>query len=60
MEKGRFDKAFRSFYKLRSHPIQAARDMYYSFKLLEVEAGERAGKNRLKEMFTVLRNRRAT
>jgi len=60
MEKGKFDKAFNSFCRLRMHPMQAARDMYYSFKLLEVEAGEREGKNRLKEMFTVLRNRRAT
>ncbi|KAK5088973.1 hypothetical protein LTR05_003197 [Lithohypha guttulata] len=59
MEKGRWDKAFRSFCALRLHPVQAARDMYYSFKLLEVEAAQREGKNRLKEVFTVRRNRRA-
>lgn len=59
MEKGRFTKAFESFRKLRRHPIQAARDMYYSYKLLEVEAGQREGKNLLREIFTVKRNRRA-
>lgn len=59
MEKGHFDKAFRSFCALRNHPIQAARDMYYSHKLLEVEAAEREGKNLFKEIFAKKRNRRA-
>lgn len=59
MEKGKFDKAFRSLKKLRSHEVQAARDMYYAWKLLEVESAERAGKNLWKEFFTVRRNRRA-
>lgn len=59
MEKGRFAKAFESFCRLRRHPIQAARDMYYSYKLLEVESAQREGKNLLKEIFTVKRNRRA-
>lgn len=59
MEKGKFDKAFQSLQKLRSHEIQAARDMYYAWKLLEVESAEREGKNLWKEFFTVRRNRRA-
>jgi hypothetical protein len=36
-----------------------ARDMYYAYKLLEVEAAERAGRNPWKEFFGVRRNRRA-
>lgn len=59
MEKGKFDKAFNSLRRLRGHDIQAARDMYYAYKLLEVEAAERAGKSLFKEFFLVKRNRRA-
>ncbi|KAH7323118.1 plastidic glucose transporter 4 [Stachybotrys elegans] len=59
MEKGRYDRAYRSMCRLRHHPIQAARDMYYSWKLLEIERKEREGRNLLKEFFTVRRNRRA-
>lgn len=59
MEKGKYDKAFNAMLRLRKHDIQAARDMYYAYKLLEVEASERKGKNLWKEFFTVRRNRRA-
>jgi len=59
MEKGRFEKAFESLCRLRKHKIQAARDMYYAYKLLEVEAAERVGRNPWKEFFGVRRNRRA-
>ena len=59
MEKGKFDKAFNSMKRLRKHEIQAARDMYYAYKLLEIEAAQREGKNLWKEFFTVMRNRRA-
>lgn len=59
MEKGRWQEAFHSSSRLRSHDIQAARDMYYAAKLLEVEAAERAGKSLWKEFFMVKRNRRA-
>lgn len=59
MEKGRYDKAFNALKRLRKHEIQAARDMYYAFKLLEIEAAEREGKNIFKEFFTIKRNRRA-
>ncbi|KAF4976015.1 hypothetical protein FZEAL_7271 [Fusarium zealandicum] len=59
MERGQFDKAYRSVRKLRFSGVQAARDMYYAYKLLEIERGEREGRNLLKEFFTVRRNRRA-
>lgn len=55
MEKGKYDKAFKALQRLRSHDIQAARDMYYAFKLLEVEAGQREGKSLWKEFFVVKR-----
>ncbi|KAF4447468.1 hypothetical protein FALBO_16944 [Fusarium albosuccineum] len=59
MERGRFDKAYRSVRRLRFSGVQATRDMYYAYKLLEIERGEREGRNLLKEFFTVRRNRRA-
>lgn len=59
MEKGKYDKAFDALCRLRKHKIQAARDMYYAYKLLEVEQAEREGKNLFKEFFMVKRNRRA-
>lgn len=59
MEKGKYDKAFRSTSRLRNSNLQAARDMYYAHKLLVVEAKQREGRNLLKEFFTVRRNRRA-
>lgn len=58
MEKGKYDKAFRSVRRLRKHVIQATRDMYYAHKLLEVETQARSGRN-WKDFFTVRRNRRA-
>ncbi|KAJ5010864.1 MFS myo-inositol transporter [Colletotrichum sp. SAR 10_99] len=58
MEKGKYDKAFRSVRRLRKHVIQATRDMYYAHKLLEVETQARSGRN-WKGFFTVRRNRRA-
>jgi hypothetical protein len=59
MEKGRFDKAFNALCRLRKHKIQATRDMYYAYKLLEVEQVDRAGRSLWKEFFFVRRNRRA-
>lgn len=59
MSKGKFDKAFQAFCRLRNMKVLAARDMYYANKLLEVEESQRAGKNMFKEFFTVRRNRRA-
>lgn len=59
MERGNYSKAFRSVRRLRFSPVQATRDMYYAYKLLEIERGEREGRNLVKEFFTVRRNRRA-
>ncbi|KAL1794093.1 hypothetical protein ACET3X_007514 [Alternaria dauci] len=59
MEKGKFDKAFQALCRLRKHKIQAARDMYYAYKLLEIETAEREGRNAWREFFLVRRNRRA-
>ena len=59
MEKGRWAEAFKSSSRLISHEIQAARDMYYASKLLDVEASQREGKSLWKEFFGVRRNRRA-
>lgn len=59
MEKGKFDKAFTAFARLRTSKIQAARDMYYAYKMLEIESAQREGKNLWKEFFMVKRNRRA-
>ncbi|KAK3196484.1 hypothetical protein K4F52_000366 [Lecanicillium sp. MT-2017a] len=59
MEKGRYENAYNSMRRLRNHTIQAARDMYYAHKFLEVERKEREGRNLLKEFFMVRRNRRA-
>lgn len=58
MEKGRFDKAYQSVARLRHIPVQATRDMYYAWKLLEVEHANKDG-HKWTEFFTVRRNRRA-
>ncbi|RYP59585.1 hypothetical protein DL770_010170 [Monosporascus sp. CRB-9-2] len=60
MEKGRYDKAFESLRSLRFSEIQAARDMYYAAKLLEVEESQRSQRRGiLYEFFRIRRNRRA-
>lgn len=60
MSKGRHDKAFQSLLRLRNHPLQAARDLYYIHVLLEAEKEISQGHNLFLELFTVPRNRRAT
>lgn len=59
MEKGKFDKAFNSVCRLRHSKVQAARDMFYAAKLIEIETEEREGRNLFKEFFMKRRNRRA-
>ncbi|KAJ7197411.1 putative facilitated glucose transporter [Mycena pura] len=62
MKHGKHDKAFYSFLRLRSHPIIAARDFYYSYVIYQEEIREARGANyfsRLKDCFTVPRIRRA-
>ncbi|EED20156.1 MFS sugar transporter, putative [Talaromyces stipitatus ATCC 10500] len=63
IQHGQVEKAFRSFRKLRSHDIQAARDLYYAYVLVQLEREINKGKNfftMFMELFTIGRNRRAT
>ncbi|KAK8864748.1 hypothetical protein IAR55_002004 [Kwoniella newhampshirensis] len=62
MKHGKYDKAFRSFLKLRAHPIIAARDYYYSYVIYQEELTVAAGSNyftRLWDCFRIPRIRRA-
>ncbi|GAM43318.1 hexose transport-related protein [Talaromyces pinophilus] len=63
MKKNKYPKAMKSLLRLRINPLQAARDLYYIHKQLEIEA-EILGKNnyftRLIQLFTIPRVRRAT
>lgn len=63
MKKNKFRKAYDSLLRLRFHPIQAARDLYYINAQLEVEAqivGKSNYISRFGELFTIPRVRRAT
>ncbi|KAH9055440.1 hypothetical protein EDB87DRAFT_1824604 [Lactarius vividus] len=59
ISKGRYPDAYRSLERLRRHPVQAARDLYYIHVLLEAEKELTRGRNRYLELFTIPRNRRA-
>lgn len=63
LEKNKYPKAMQSLLRLRMNPLQAARDLYYIHKQLEIEAAV-VGKNnyftRLIQLFTIPRVRRAT
>jgi len=61
LTKGRHQDAYRAITKLRYNKIQAARDLFYMQVLLkaEREVMETGKQNRLKEFFTVRRNRNA-
>ncbi|KAF5351753.1 hypothetical protein D9756_007419 [Leucocoprinus leucothites] len=60
LSKGRYRKAFESLSRLRMHPLQAARDLYYMHVLLEAEKDLNRQGNKFLELFTIPRNRRAT
>jgi MFS family permease len=63
MKKGRYTDAYKSLLRLRNHPIQAARDLYYVHAQLLIEhkiIGETNYAQRIIEMFTIPRVRRAT
>lgn len=55
ISKGRYTDAFKSFCRLRSSPLQAARDLYYADKQIEVETREKSGRNFVSE---IIHNRR--
>ena len=60
MSKGRYEKAYLSMVRLRYNKIQAARDIFYMHTLLEAEKESMVlGQNKVREMFTIPRNRRA-
>lgn len=62
IEHGKIEQAFRSFRTLRPTDIQAARDLYYAYVGVQLEAKINHGKNfftMFLELFTVPRNRRA-
>lgn len=59
MSKGRHAKAYQSMCKLRYNKLQAARDVFYMHTLLNTEAGMKLGQNKVLELITVPRNRRA-
>jgi hypothetical protein len=62
MKHGKYEKAFRSFVKIRSHPIIAARDYYYSYVIYKEELAIAGGSgyfSRMRDCFTIPRIRRA-
>lgn len=60
ISKNRHSKAWNAIQRLRYNKVQAARDLFYIQFLVkaEMEASE-SGQNKIKEMITVPRNRRA-
>lgn len=63
IKKKRYQDAHKSLLKLRSHPILAARDLYYINAQMQVEQGIIGRVNLLQravELFTVPRLRRAS
>ena len=59
IQKGRHHAGYEAMCRLRYNKVQAARDFFYMNKLLESEDGMSFGQNKIKEMITVPRNRRA-
>ena len=63
IKKGRVGDAYKSLLRLRNHPIQAARDLYYINAQIEIEAEAMGDSNyvtRFIQLFTIPRVRRAT
>jgi len=63
MKKGMYQKAFKSLLRLRFSELQAARDLYYIHKQLEIEqaiVGKSNYVTRFTQLFTIPRVRRAT
>jgi sugar porter (SP) family MFS transporter len=63
MKKNRYREAYGSLLKLRNHPLQAARDLYYIHCQLEIEKALIGNNNyvtRFIQLFTIPRVRRAT
>ncbi|KAJ4297671.1 hypothetical protein N0V90_005565 [Kalmusia sp. IMI 367209] len=59
MSKGRHASAYQAMCRLRFNKIQAARDIFYMAELLRAEENMKIGQSKIKELWTVPRNRRA-
>ncbi|MCJ1304815.1 hypothetical protein MMC08_007628 [Hypocenomyce scalaris] len=59
MSKGRHYQAYQAMVRLRYNKVQAARDVFYIYTLLEAEHEADMGKNKVLELVKVPRNRRA-
>ncbi|KAL1632495.1 hypothetical protein SLS56_003574 [Neofusicoccum ribis] len=59
LSKGRHAAAYHAMCQLRYNKLQAARDLFYMAELLKAEEGMKIGQSKVKEIFTVPRNRRA-
>ena len=59
MSKGKHHRAYQAMCRLRYNKVQAARDIFYMAELLKVEDEISVGRNKLLELITVPRNRRA-
>ncbi|OZJ06513.1 hypothetical protein BZG36_00479 [Bifiguratus adelaidae] len=63
IKKNRYEKAYESLLRLRKHPLQAARDLYYIHCQLQIEKeiiGENNYFTRFIQLFTIPRLRRAS
>jgi MFS family permease len=63
MKKGRYQKAFRAFNRIRNTELISARELFYAHCQIEAESEVFGGKSlgrRVRELFTVPRIRRAT
>ncbi|KAG1762317.1 hypothetical protein EV702DRAFT_984048, partial [Suillus placidus] len=56
ISKGRYEDAFNELCRLFFSRVQAARDLYYIHMFLKAETETKKGRNRVVEMFTILRN----
>lgn len=61
ISKKRYSQAYRSFLRLRKHKVLAARDLYYTSRLIELEeiVAHETSTNKLVELVKIPRNRRA-
>lgn len=59
MSKGKIHQAFQAMRRLRFCDLQAARDIFYMFKLLEIESRTIKGRNLVEDLWKVSRVRRA-
>lgn len=59
LSNNRHDKAYEAICRVRFAKVQAARDQFYMYTLLEAESNMKLGQNKVLELITVPRNRRA-